>query len=55
MAGEPIITANVTIVPKRIPTSTNRLFISIILDNPVKNGLYQDLEMIWKNALKEKL
>ncbi len=55
LAGEPIITANVTKVPKTIPTSINRLFIPIILHIPVKNGLYQDLEKIWKNALKEKL
>lgn len=52
-AGEPIITANVTIIPKRTPTITKRLFIPKITLNPVKNGLYWVI--IWKNALKEKL
>ena len=28
IAGDPIITARVTIIPKTIPTITNRLFIS---------------------------
>ena len=52
MAGEPIITANVTIIPKRTPTSMKRLFIPKIFFSPVKNGL--DWVKIWKNALKEK-
>ena len=51
-AGEPIITANVTIIPKRTPTSMKRLFISKIFSSLVKNGL--DWVKIWKNALKEK-
>jgi hypothetical protein len=51
-AGEPIITANVTIIPKTTPTSMKRLFIPKIIFSPVKNGL--DLVKIWKNALKEK-
>ena len=51
-AGEPIITANVTIIPKRTPTSMKRLFIPKFFFSPVKNGL--DWAKIWKNALKEK-
>lgn len=54
-AGEPIITANVTTIPKSTPTITKRLFILKIPSSPVKNGLDLDLEKIWKNALKEKL
>jgi len=53
-AGEPIITANVTIIPKRTPTSMKRLFIPKIPLSPVKNGLYWHLVKMWKNALKEK-
>ncbi len=52
-AGEPIITANVTKIPKTTPTSMKRLFIPKIFSSPVKNGL--DWAKIWKNALKEKL
>ena len=54
-AGEPIITANVTRIPKTIPTSMKRLFISKISFSPVKNGLYFHWVKIWKNALMEKL
>lgn len=54
-AGEPIITASVTIIPKTTPTIMKRLFIVIIPPNPVKNGLYQHSTKIWNNALKEKL
>ncbi len=52
-AGEPIITANVTRIPKTTPTSMKRLFIPKIFSSPVKNGL--DGVKMWKNALKEKL
>ncbi len=53
IAGEPIITANVTISPKTTPTSMKRLFIPKISSSPVKNGLYG--VKMWKNALKEKI
>ena len=53
-AGEPIITANVTTIPKSTPTIMKRLFMIKISSSPVKNGLYCNLEKIWKNALKEK-
>ncbi len=52
-AGEPIITANVTKIPKTTPTSMKRLFTPKISSSPVKNGL--DGVKMWKNALKEKL
>ena len=39
-AGEPIITANVTTIPKSTPTIMKRLFIVKIPTCPVKNGLY---------------
>lgn len=40
LAGEPIITANVTMIPKSTPTATKRMFIIKISSIPVKNGLY---------------
>jgi len=39
-AGEPIITANVTTIPKSTPTRMKRLFMIKIPSSPVKNGLY---------------
>ncbi len=39
-AGEPIITANVTTIPKSTPTIMKRLFMIKIPSIPVKNGLY---------------
>jgi len=36
MAGEPIITASVTIIPNPIPTITRRMFIPKILTSQLK-------------------
>ncbi len=39
-AGEPIITANVTTIPKSTPTIMKRLFMIKIPTGPDKKGLY---------------
>ena len=44
LAGEPIITANVIIVPKTMPTYTNRLFIPKLCISQLKT----DCIKIWK-------
>lgn len=53
-AGEPIITASVTIIPKTTPTRIKRLFMPKILSSQLKTDCL-DKGQIWKNVLMEKL
>ena len=55
MAGEPIITEIVTMIPKTMPTIRKRLFTNRVFQNPIKNRLSLDWGKIWKKALKQKL